>query len=235
MTSGVLTPAPSAVSAPGAGPGSPKHPGRKRRNVLDAGWVGWVFVLPGILGLGLFVIVPVVVSLVLGLFDYSLLGGGTFTAFDNVITLFSDPAFLNSLLVTTVFVVIYTPLNMALSLSMALWLNTKLGGKGWLRVIFLIPALSPTVANAVVFRLLLQQDGAVNGVLESIGLPAVPWLSNGAWALVAIVLVSLWQSFGYNMIVLGAGIDGINQDVVAASRIDGAGVFRRSVPSHCRC
>lgn len=186
-----------------------------------------MFVLPGFLGLALFIVVPVFASLVLGLFDYSLLGGAEFTGLDNLSRLLADPAFRTSLLVTTVFVVVYTPMNMALSLAMALWLNTRLGGKRWLRIIFLIPALSPTVANAVVFRLLLQQDGAINEALTSVGLPAAPWLSDGSWALLAIVLVSLWQSFGYNMIVLGAGIDGINPDVIAASRIDGAGAFRR--------
>jgi len=221
-----MTPVPTAPTALGTGPGASPR-GRRRRDVRDSGWVGWVFVLPGFLGLALFIVVPVVASLALSLFDYSLLGGGEFTGLDNLLTLLRDPAFLQSLAVTTVFVVVYTPLNMALSLGMALWLNTRLGGKRWLRVIFLIPALSPTVANAVVFRLLLQQDGAVNSGLASIGLPAVPWLSDGSWALVAIILVSLWQSFGYNMIVLGAGIDGISQDVLAASRIDGAGTFRR--------
>ena len=83
------------------------------------------------------------------------------------------------------------------------------------------------VANAAVFRLLLQNDGAINGALGTIGIGPVPWLSEGSWALTAIILVSLWQSFGYNMIVLGAGLDSINVDVIAASKIDGAGPVRR--------
>lgn len=227
MTSETIGRASDEQAPLGTGPALPSPRALRGRRAFGSSWVGWVFVLPGFLGLALFVIVPVVASLALSFFDYSLLGGGTFTGFDNLATLFLDPAFRNSLLVTTVFVVVYTPLNMALSLAMAMWLNTKLGGKAWLRVIFLIPALSPVVANAVVFRLLLQQDGAVNESLNVFGLPPIPWLSDGGWALVAIVLVSLWQSFGYNMIVLGAGIDGINPDVIAASKIDGAGVFRR--------
>lgn len=227
MTVGLVGPASSAVPALEAGPPPGRRPARPGGRTRTSQWAGWLFVLPGLLGLLLFVVAPVVASFALGFFDYSLLGGGDFTGFDNFVSLVRDPAFLNSVVVTTVFVLVYTPLNMALSLAMALWLRTRLGGKKWLRVIFLIPALSPTVANAVVFRLLFQQDGAVNESLRAVGLPGAPWLSDGAWAITAIVLVSLWQSFGYNMIVLGAGLDGINQDVIDASKIDGAGPFRR--------
>jgi multiple sugar transport system permease protein len=205
---------------------APEPAVRKRRSLTGGPW-GWLFVAPGLLGLVVFVIAPLLGSLVLALFDYSVLGGGTFNGLENFTTLLSDPLFLNSSVVTTIFVVVYTPLNIALSLAMALWLNTSLAGKTWLRVLFLIPALSPMVANAAVFRLLLQNDGAINGALGIIGIGPVPWLSEGSWALTAIILVSLWQSFGYNMIVLGAGLDSINADVIAASKIDGAGPVRR--------
>lgn len=199
----------------------------RRRPLGGSRWAGWVFVLPGLVGLVVFVIVPMIASLVLGFFNSSLFGGTRFSGLENFGGLLTDQQFLTSLRVTTVFVLIYTPLNIALSFAMALWLRTRLAGRPALRVLFLIPALSPMVANAAVFRLILQQDGAVNAVLAPIGLGPIPWLSDGTWALTAIILVSLWQTFGYNMIILGAGIDSINPDVIAASRIDGAGRFRR--------
>lgn len=200
---------------------------RRRQSLNGPVWLGWLFVLPGVAGLLVFVILPMAGSLVLGFFDSTLLGGTTFSGLDNFRRLFQDQQFLTSLRVTTVFVLVYTPLNIALSFAMALWLNTRLAGKSALRVLFLIPALSPMVANAAVFRLILQEDGAVNRVLGLIGIGPVPWLSDGNWALTALILVSVWQSFGYNMIILGAGLDSINPDVVAASRLDGAGPFRR--------
>lgn len=204
-----------------------KPRGRSRRSLGNPGWVGWLFVLPGLIGLLVFIVAPLLGSLALGLFDSTLLGGTTFVGLDNFRRLFSDQQFLASVGVTAVFVVIYTPLNLAISFAMALWLRTRLAGRAWLRVIFLIPALSPLVANAAVFRLLFQQDGAFNQLARTIGLPTIPWLSNGQWALTGLILVSLWQSFGYNMIILGAGVDSISPDVIAASRIDGAGAFRR--------
>jgi len=191
--------------------------------------VGWVFVLPGLLGLLVFIVVPMVASLILGFSDSTLLGGTEMTGVTNFVRLFRDQQFLTSILVTTVFVVVYTPLNIAVSLAVALWLKTRLAGSGWLRVVFLIPALSPMVANAAVFRLVLQQNGAVNNLLGAVGIGPIPWLSDGSWALVTIILVSLWQSFGYNMIVIGAGLDSVSPDVLAASRIDGAGPLRRLV------
>jgi multiple sugar transport system permease protein len=131
--------------------------------------------------------------------------------------------------VTAIFVLVYVPANIAISMAMAMWLKTRIAGRNWLRVIFLIPALSPMVANAAVFRLLFQRDGVVNQALAAIGLGPIPWLSDGNWALAVVIGVSVWQSFGYNMIVLGAGLDSISPDVIAASRIDGAGRVRRLV------
>jgi len=218
-----ITPTGSAPSATGALP-----PGFRHRRVPGGkSWLGWILVAPGLIGLVLFIIAPLLGSLVLGFFNYTLLGGGAFTGLANFTHLFRDPQFLNSVRVTAIFVAVYTPLNLALSLAMALWLKSWVAGKAALRVIFLIPALSPIVVNAVIFRLLLQQNGAINETLAGIGVSPIPWLSDGNWAMVAIIMVSLWQSFGYNMIILGAGLDSISPDVIAASRIDGAGPLRR--------
>lgn len=200
---------------------------RVRRPLLPGRVAGWLFVLPGLLGLIIFVVIPMAASLVLGFFNSTLLGGTTPVGFQNFVRLFHDSQFLASIGVTAAFVVIYTPLNIVFSLLMALWLRTRLAGKTWLRVIFLIPALAPMVANAAIFRLLLQQNGVVNSALGVVGIAPIPWLSSGNWALCAIILVSVWQSFGYNMIVLGAGVDAINPDIIAASRLDGAGPIRR--------
>ncbi|AND17446.1 carbohydrate ABC transporter permease [Rathayibacter tritici] len=190
-------------------------------------WVGWIFVLPGLLGLLIFIVIPMIASLVLGFSDSTLLGGTHLTGLENFVRLVNDQQFIASIVVTTVFVVVYTPLNIAISLGIALWLKTRLAGSSWLRVVFLIPALSPMVANAAVFRLILQRDGAVNGMLGAVGIGPVPWLSDGNWALATVIMVSLWQSFGYNMIIIGAGLDSVSPDVLAASRIDGAGPIRR--------
>lgn len=226
MSRSLRTPSPGRERVLATGmPGVPRR--RGRRSLNGPRWVGWIVVLPGLVGLLVFVVAPMVGSLVLGFFEATLLGGTTFTGLDNFRRLLGDQQFLTSLRVTTIFVVVYTPLNIALSFAMALWLKTRLAGKAALRVLFLIPALCPQVANAAVFRLILQEDGSVNGLLDNIGIGPVPWLSDARWALTAIILVSLWQTFGYNMIILGAGLDSINPDVIAASRIDGAGPFRR--------
>ena len=218
----------SGLQSPG--PVAPVQRARGRRPSSGTrSWVGWVFVFPGLLGLLVFIVIPMIASLFLAFSDSSLLGGTRLTGLTNFVRLFNDQQFLTSIGVTAIFVFVYTPLNIAISLAVALWLKTRLAGSGWLRVVFLIPALSPMVANAAVFRLILQRDGAVNNVLGAVGIAPIPWLSDGGWALVTIIIVSLWQSFGYNMIIIGAGLDSVNPDVLAASRIDGAGPFRRLV------
>lgn len=200
---------------------------KARGGLRPSAWVGWLFVLPGLLGLLVFLVVPMLASLVLGFTDVSLLGETNFVGVRNFQRLIADSNFLASVGVTTIFVIVYTPLNIIISTAMAMWLRSRLWGKSWLTVIFLIPAMSPMVANAAVFRLILQKDGVLNQGIGAIGMPFIPWLSDGTWALVAIILVSLWQSFGYNMIIIGAGLDGVSPDVVAASKIDGAGRLRR--------
>lgn len=217
----------NVARTPASATSAPRN--RRRRFLGGPWWVGGLFVLPGLLGLLIFIVIPMCASLVLGFSNSTLLGGTTFTGVANFVRLFHDSQFLTSIRVTTIFVFVYTPLNIALALAMALWLKTRIVGRTWLRVIFLIPALSPMVANAAVFRLIFQNDGAVNDVLASIGISPIPWLSNGNWALVLIIIVSLWQSFGYNMIIFGAGLDSISPDVLSAAKIDGAGPFRRLV------
>lgn len=207
---------------------SPK--GRPRRRPLGGPrWVGWAFVLPGLIGLAVFIVIPQLASLILGFSESTLLGGTQFTGTENFARLLRDPQFINSVIVTAIFVLVYVPANIAISMATAMWLKTRIAGRNWIRVILLIPALSPMVANAAVFRLLFQQDGVINQALVGAGLEPIPWLSDGNWALAVVIGVSVWQSFGYNMIVLGAGLDSISPDVIAASRIDGAGRIRRFV------
>src|SRR5699024_3196726 len=113
----------------------PAASGRKRRGLGPPAWVGWLFVLPGLLGLLVFLVLPMLASLVLGFTDTTLLGGTTFTGVDNFQRLARDQNFLASVVVTTIFVVVYTPLNIIMSTAMAMWLRTRLWGRSWLRVV----------------------------------------------------------------------------------------------------
>ncbi len=196
-----------------------------RRRSLTA----WGFLAPSAAGFAVFTLIPIVGSIGLAFFVWPLLGERTFTGLDNFRTLFtSDPAFWRAMLNTTVFVVLYVPLNFVVSLGLALWMGPRIRGRGLYRVLFFLPAVTPMVANALVWRLLLQPGGLYDTVAQSwFGLGAQNPLGGPFSAMVCVVLMSVWQGFGYNMLVFAAGLEAIDRNLYEAAAIDGAGTLRR--------
>ncbi|RCS71571.1 sugar ABC transporter permease [Brachybacterium alimentarium] len=181
------------------------------------------------LGFAIFIVVPLLVSLVISVFDWPLFGAPEFVGLQNYRHMLAgDPAFWISLRNTLIFAILYTAVNLAVALGLSYWLMS-LGGRwaAFFRVLFFIPVVTPMIGNALIFRLMLNDDGIVNQALGAIGITGPQWLNTPVWAMFSLVLMSLWQGMGYNIIVLGAGIAGINPSVLEASRIDGAGPVNR--------
>ncbi|MFJ2543855.1 carbohydrate ABC transporter permease [Microbacterium sp. NPDC087589] len=185
------------------------------------------FLAPGMIGFVLFILTPLFGSAFISLFDWKLFGSPTFTGIDNYVKLFADPTFYTVLGNTLIFAIVYTALNLFVALTISLWLNTRMKAAGAWRVIFFLPVITPMVANALVWRLLLSQDGLVNSMLATIGIDGPNWLSDSAWALPSVIAMSVWQSFGYNVIVLSAGLSAIPKELLEASRIDGTSAWQR--------
>ena len=188
------------------------------------------YLAPGMTGFFLFIVLPLVFSLIISLFDWQLYGSPTFVGVSNYVNLLngSDPAFFRVLLNTAVFAIFYTTLNLIVSTLVAVWLQS-VGGRlaGFFRVIFFIPVVTPMVANALVWRLMLDEHGVVNSFLGVLGISGPAWLASETWAMVALVMMSLWQVVGYNIVVLGAGLNNINPSVLEAARVDGTGPVQR--------
>ncbi|WP_246483073.1 carbohydrate ABC transporter permease [Brachybacterium halotolerans] len=215
------------ASAPAAPARRPQRTGRGR----PARWPAVLYLGPGMLGFAVFIVVPLAASLVISVFDWPLLGSPRFVGLENYrYMLAGDPAFWRSLLNTLIFAVLYTAVNLAVALGLSYWLM-NLGGRwaAFFRVLFFIPVVTPMIGNALVFRLLLDDDGVVNALLAHLGITGPQWLNTAGWAMISLVMMSLWQGMGYNIIVLGAGISGISPTVLEASRIDGAGPVNRFV------
>ncbi|MCP1429073.1 multiple sugar transport system permease protein [Microbacterium foliorum] len=185
------------------------------------------FLAPGMIGFVLFILTPLFGSAFISLFDWKLFDSPTFTGIDNYIKLFADPTFYTVLGNTLIFAIVYTALNLFVALTISLWLNTRMKAAGAWRVIFFLPVITPMVANALVWRLLLSQDGLVNSMLATVGIDGPNWLSDSAWALPSVIAMSVWQSFGYNVIVLSAGLSAIPKELLEASRIDGTSAWQR--------
>jgi multiple sugar transport system permease protein len=179
-------------------------------------------------GLLLFTLVPMVGSLVISFFAWPVLGERAFTGLDNFTQLFvEDPIFRRVMLNTVVFVAAYVPLNLALSMGLAVWISPRIKGRGIYRLLFFIPTVTPMVANALVWRLLLQPGGVFDNAAQAVGLQAPNFLGDTRWAMASLILMSVWQGFGYNMLVFSAGLDAIPETVLEAAAIDGAGPWRR--------
>lgn len=190
----------------------------------------WVFVAPALVALGLFFFLPVVAALLLSFTDFDIysladIGNLRFVGFDNYITLLQTPLFWKALGNTLYFVILGVPLSITLSLGAALLINSKVARfKGLFRTLYFAPVVTTLVAVAVIWRYLLHTKyGLINWALGGIGINPVDWLGDPNWAMPAIVIFAVWKNFGYNMIILLAGLQTIPEELYEAAEIDGAG------------
>jgi multiple sugar transport system permease protein len=191
---------------------------------------GWVFVGPALLAIAVFFAVPVAAALVMSLTDFDIyaladLGNVRFIGLDNYLQLLQRPLFWRALANTLFFVVVGVPLSIGVSLAAALLLHSPLARlKSLHRTAMFVPVVTTLAAVAVVWRFILHtRYGLVNDLLANLGLSPVDWLGDPRWAMPAIVLLSVWKNFGYNMIILLAGLQAIPGEQYEAARLDGAG------------
>jgi multiple sugar transport system permease protein len=199
--------------------------GRARRG---EGRVAGGFLAPSMLGLLAFTAFPIVASLLLGFFDWPVIGDHTFIGLKNYENLLTSSEFKTALINTFVFVILYVPLNIVISLSLAVWISPRVRPRGLYRTIFFIPVVTPVVANAAIFSLILAPNGLIDSLMQTwFGVQAPNFLGSKTWAMPCVVLLSLWQGFGYNMLVFSAALDNVPTSLTEAATIDGAGASAR--------
>jgi multiple sugar transport system permease protein len=194
----------------------------------------WGFVAPALAALALFFFLPVIAALLLSFTDFDIyavadLSNLRFVGLDNYLQLLRTPLFWTALGNTAWFVVLGVPLSIAMSLAAALLLDSKLARfKGFLRTAYFAPVVTTLVAVAVIWRYLLHTKyGLVNWMLGGIGIGPIDWLGDPRWSMPAIVLFAVWKNFGYNMIIILAGLQTIPEELHEAARIDGASAWQR--------
>lgn len=195
---------------------------------------GWMFIGPALLVLAVFFFLPTLAALLMSLTDYDLYALGDlsnlrFIALDNYIALLKDERFWKSLGNTFYFVAIGVPTSVALSLSSALLLNSKLTRfRTFFRVSLFAPVVTTLVAVALVWRYIFHtRYGLLNYGLSTIGVEPIDWLGDPHWAMPSIALLAVWKNFGYNMIIFIAALQSIPQDLYEAARIDGASAWQQ--------
>ncbi|MBX3014827.1 MAG: sugar ABC transporter permease [Caldilineaceae bacterium] len=182
----------------------------------------YLFVLPWIIGFLLFILGPIVASLVFSFTDYDIMLTPSWIGLANFEELFDDPLFYTSLYNTLYLVLIAVPLGMIVSFAIALLLNQKVRFLAVYRTAYYLPSIVPAVASAALWLYLLQpQWGLVNGFLESVGISGPGWLSSEVWSKPAIIMMMVWGA-GNTVIIYLAGLQDIPQSLYEASAIDGA-------------
>ena len=185
----------------------------------------YLFISPWVIGFIVFTAGPLLMSLIMSFFDWSITKPPVFAAFKNYITMFTqDKQFYRSLFITLKYAVIFVPLNMCLALFLALLISQPVAGVKFFRTVFYIPTVISGVAVSIVWGWLLNADyGIFNYLLSLIGISGPKWLLDPSWALVAVVLASAF-GVGTMMLIFYANIKTIPADLYEAADLDGAGV-----------
>ena len=190
----------------------------QRRNVT-----GYLFIMPWLVGLAAFTVVPVAIVFVLGFTRYGLFDTPQWVGLQNYMRILTDDRlFRISLLNTLYYVAISVPLHVAIGFLLALGLNAKLRGVTIYRTLLYVPSIVPQVAGVLLFVWLFQpQTGLFNFLLDFMGLHGPNWLGRPEWAKPAIIIMSLW-GVGGGMIIYLAGLQSIPEHLYEAAQIDGA-------------
>jgi multiple sugar transport system permease protein len=196
----------------------------------------FLFLLPNISGFLLFTLWPVFYSIQLGFMDWGLLDTPSFAGLGNYKELFRDDVFWICLKNTALYSFVKVPINLLLSLLLAILLNKQLKGRNFFRTIAFLPSVCSAVSVGIIWKPLLESsaNGLVNHLLGSVGIDPLPFLSSTYWAMPSIIGVGIWKELGYFMIIYLAGLQGIPRSYYEAASIDGANLrttfFRITIP-----
>ena len=207
-----------------------RRPPRWRREKYNRkeSLAGLLFISPWIVGFCVFTVISMTWSLRLSFSDYDLAtNSGAPVGFDNYRLLLDDPKVLTSLGNTFFYALLAVPLEMVVALGLASLLASVRRGAGVFRTIFYLPKMTPVVATAAVFLLLLNgNSGAINQFLGLFGIPGPQWLTDPAWVKPAIVVMSLWTVAG-SMVILLAALQNVPRELYEAAETDGASRTRQ--------
>jgi ABC-type sugar transport system permease subunit len=193
-------------------------------------FVALLFVLPALINLAVFRYYPIIWTGYTSFWDYSLLRGYTqMVGFENYIKAFTnDPAFLISLRITLVYTAVRVPLQVALGLLLAVFTAQGKRGMGIMRSLIFIPVVISFIVVSIIWGLVLNSNnGLLNALLTTFGLPRGTYLISADNALLSIIAISIWKEIGYTVIILVAGIKGIPKVYYDAAVVDGANAWQR--------
>lgn len=202
------------------------RPRRSRLRRRQA-WLAYLFLTPTLALFALFALLPALMALVLSFSSYDILSPLRWAGLGNYRRLWGDAIFWLTLRNVFFYAALFVPAMVGVSLGLALLLNRKVPGMAVFRTVYYLPMITSSVAASIVWVWMLQKDyGLVNQTLALVGISGPAWLANSDTAMLAVVLVTLWQGLGGNIIIYLAGLQGVPPALYEAARLDGAGPWQ---------
>jgi multiple sugar transport system permease protein len=196
---------------------------RRTREAVAA----YLFLAPAVLGLLIFIFTPMFYAFWVSLHKWDALSEMIWVGFENYSNLFSDKEWGGSLGRTFVYTILFVPSLYAISLIMALIVKSVPHISGFFRTTYFLPVvMSSAIAGLVWKYIYAEKDGILNYSLGLFGVEPIAWLSSLQWALISVVIVSVWLAVGFNMIIFLAGLQDIPKEFYEAAKIDGAGSWQ---------
>lgn len=187
-----------------------------------------ILLLPSLIGMGTFYILPVISSFVLSFSKWDLLTPIQWIGFGNYVRALGDPAVQQALRNTVTFILGYLPSVVAIGLGIALLINRKLKGRTIFRAIYFVPVVTSWVAVSLVWKWLLNpQYGLVNWLLSLVGIQGPGWLFDTNWAMPGVIMATIWKDIGFVAVIYLAGLQEIPENLIEAAGIDGANAWQR--------
>jgi ABC transporter, permease protein len=184
-----------------------------------------LFLAPTVIGLGLFTFLPILASVVLAFFSWDIITPPRFVGLENFVDIAADPTIRVSFLNTIGFVVVAVTLQLAVALVLAVLVNTRMPRllKSFFRSVLFFPLVLSAASVSIIMGYLFNENfGLVNHVLNLLGMADVPWLTSTHGAMIVVILVYVWQNFGFSFLLFLGGLSSIPKEVYEAAQVDGA-------------
>ncbi|TFI53910.1 sugar ABC transporter permease [Mastigocladus laminosus UU774] len=204
---------------------------RKARRNIAEDLAGYLFMFPAILVLLTFVVLPIVWAIFLSLQKVQLLGGikYEFIGFRNFTRLVEDERVWIALKNTVEYVAIVVPMQTILALVLAVTLNSGIRGKNWWRILYFLPTVTSSAVLTLIFMWIYNTDGLLNDFLAFVGLPTYNWLGDPAVALKGIMIMNIWSTAPFYMVIYLAALQDIPQSLYEAAELDGANDWQKFI------
>ena len=184
-----------------------------------------LFLAPTVIGLGLFTFLPILASVVLAFFSWDIITPPRFVGLENFADIATDPTIRVSFLNTIGFVVVAVTLQLAVALVLAVLVNTKMPRllKSFFRSVLFFPLVLSAASVSIIMGYLFNENfGLVNHILNLLGMADIPWLTSTHGAMIVVILVYVWQNFGFSFLLFLGGLSSIPKEVYEAAQVDGA-------------